>query len=76
MPALTILAGKSFAFGMELSTYDGTQGVGTALAYKIDRTWSINAGLGGAVHGGSIGARAGVRARGSAGRDWMGRQRS
>jgi len=73
MPALTILARKSFAFGMELSTDDAAQGVGTALAYKIDRMSSIIAGLGGAVHGGSIGARArraGVVAPGEIG--WAG----
>lgn len=43
---LTILAGKAFAFGMELSTYDGAQGVGTALAYQIDRMSSIIGDLG------------------------------
>ena len=62
MPALTIPTGKSFAFGMDLSTYDGAQGIGASLAYKIDRTWSIDAGVGGSFQGGSIGARGGVRA--------------
>lgn len=49
MPALTIPTGKSLAFGMDLSTYDGAQGIGAALAYRIDRTWSVNAGLGGSL---------------------------
>ena len=62
MPALTIPAGKSFAFGMDLSTYDGGQGVGASLAYKIDPTWSINAGVGASFQGGSVGAWVGVRA--------------
>ena len=57
MPALTIPTGKSFAFGMDLSTYDGAQGIGASLAYKIDRTWSINAGVGDTFQGGSIGTR-------------------
>jgi long-subunit fatty acid transport protein len=62
MPALTIPSGKKFAFGMDVSTYDGTQGIGAALAYKVNRTWSIDAGLGGSFQGGPLGARAGVRA--------------
>ena len=62
MPALSIPSGKSFAFGMDLSTYDGMQGLGAALAFKVDRTWSVNAGLGGTFQGGSVGGRFGVRA--------------
>ncbi len=62
MPALSIPSGKAFAFGMDLSTYDGMQEIGAAAAFKLDRTWSVNAGLGGSLQGGNVGARVGVRA--------------
>ena len=46
---MTSLTGTALAFGMHLSAYDGAQGIGAALAYRIDRTLSVNAGRGGSL---------------------------
>ena len=62
MPNIAIPSGKQFAAAMDLSTWNGMQGIGGAAAYAIDRNWSVQVGAGGAFSGGGAAARAGVRA--------------
>ena len=62
MPSLSIPNGRKAAFGMDVSTYDGKQGVGASAAVALDKTWSVQGSIGGTFQGGDVGARAGVRA--------------
>ena len=62
MPSLSIPNGRKAAFGMDVSTYDGKQGVGASAAVALDKTWSVQGSVGGTFQGGDVGARAGVRA--------------
>ena len=62
IPNLTIPAGKSFAFGMDLSTHDGMQGVGASVAGAINKTWSVLGSVTGSLQGGAVGVKGGVRA--------------
>ena len=62
MPNLSIPTGKKTAFGMDVSTYDGKQGIGATGAIALDKNWSVQGSVGGSLQGGDVGARAGFRA--------------
>ena len=63
MPSLSLAPGKKFAFGVDMSTYDGTQAIGGSAAFALDKTWSVQGSIGGSVQGGPAGGRVGVRAQ-------------
>ena len=57
MPALSIPTGKKMAFGMDMSNYDGMQGLGASIAGSINKTWSVQGSVGGSLQGGHLGVR-------------------
>ena len=62
LPHVTVPAGKKFALGMDLSTYDGKQGIGLGVAGAINKTWSVEGGLTGSIQGGPVGVKGGFKA--------------
>ena len=62
LPGLAIPAGKKFAVGADVSTYEGKQAIGASMGFAVDRYWSVQGSVGGSFEGGPVGARVGVRA--------------
>ena len=56
-------AGKTFGLGMNVGFYGGQQALAVQGAARLDRTWSVNGGVGLASNGGTPGGRIGLSAQ-------------
>jgi hypothetical protein len=59
----TLEPGKIAGLGVNFGFYDGKQAIGVQGAFRLDRTWTINGGMGWSLDGGKPGGRVGLSAQ-------------